>query len=81
MFKAGLTFAAIAIAAGLALASPASAQGKKVFFLLSHGGPSDAFWIDWNAGATKACEQFAYNSGSVAPRARNPMSAGCSSSS
>src|SRR5438105_15551912 len=58
MFKAGLTFAAIAIAAGLALASPASAQGKKVFFLLSHGGPSDAFWIDWNAGATKACEQL-----------------------
>ena len=24
---------------------------KKMFYLLSHGGPSDAFWLDWNAGA------------------------------
>ena len=31
---------------------------KKTFYLLSHGGPSDAFWLDWNAGATKACEQL-----------------------
>ena len=26
--------------------------------MLSHGGPSDPFWVDWNAGATKACEQL-----------------------
>ena len=58
MYKSGLTLAAAAIAVGLALASPAGAQEKKVFYLLSHGGPSDAFWIDWNAGATKACEQL-----------------------
>jgi simple sugar transport system substrate-binding protein len=38
--------------------SPGSAADKKVFYLLSHGGPSDAFWIDWNAGATKACGQL-----------------------
>ena len=29
-----------------------------MFYLLSHGGATDAFWIDWNAGATKACEQL-----------------------
>ena len=39
--------------------SPAEAQDKKVFYLLSHGGASDPFWIDWNAGATKACDQLA----------------------
>jgi simple sugar transport system substrate-binding protein len=58
MLKAGLTLAVAAIAAGMSLASPASAQDKKVFFLLSHGGASDPFWVDWNAGATKACEQL-----------------------
>lgn len=58
MLKAGLTFAAAAIAAGMCLASPASAQDKKVFYLLSHGGASDPFWVDWNAGATNACEQL-----------------------
>ena len=58
MLKAGLTFAAAAIAAGMYLASPASGQDKKVFYLLSHGGASDPFWVDWNAGATNACEQL-----------------------
>ncbi|TIL54299.1 MAG: ABC transporter substrate-binding protein, partial [Mesorhizobium sp.] len=33
-------------------------DAQKTFYLLSHGGPSDAFWIDWNAGATKACDQL-----------------------
>ena len=52
LFAAGIFTAAAAVA-------PAQAQdGKKVFYLLSHGGPSDAFWIDWNAGATKACDQL-----------------------
>jgi len=52
LFAAGLFAAAAAVA-------PAQAQdGKKVFYLLSHGGPSDAFWIDWNAGAEKACQQL-----------------------
>jgi len=59
MLKRSLIFASIAVAAGLAFAAPVSAQDKKVFFLLSHGGASDPFWIDWNAGATKACEQLA----------------------
>ncbi|KQT53834.1 MULTISPECIES: substrate-binding domain-containing protein [unclassified Aureimonas] len=43
-----------------ALAAPGHAQeARKTFYLLSHGGPSDAFWLDWNAGAQKACEQLA----------------------
>lgn len=51
--------AAVAILAGAALAATAAqAQDSKVFYLLSHGGPSDPFWIDWNAGATDACEQL-----------------------
>ncbi len=54
--------ASLAIAAGLALAStgPAAhaADGQKTFYLLSHGGPSDAFWLDWNAGAQKACDEL-----------------------
>src|SRR5579883_1378760 len=57
MTKRGLAAAAAAMI-GLALASPGSAAEKKVFYLLSHGGPSDAFWIDWNAGAVKACDQL-----------------------
>ena len=48
--------AAAAVLAGVAFCSAAQAQdGRKTFFLLSHGGPSDAFWIDWNACATNAC--------------------------
>lgn len=54
-----------ALAATLAsatLAVPAVAQEtgeeEKVFYLLSHGGESDPFWIDWNAGAMAACEQL-----------------------
>lgn len=44
----------------LTLALPAMAQDDaKVFFLLSHGGPTDPFWVDWNAGVTAACEQLA----------------------
>jgi len=39
-----------------ALAGPAAAQDKQVFYLLSHGGESDPFWIDWNAGVNNACE-------------------------
>jgi simple sugar transport system substrate-binding protein len=59
MLKLGLSLAAAALAGVVAMAAPASAQaGKKVFYLLSHGGPSDAFWLDWNAGATKACAQL-----------------------
>ncbi len=46
-------------AAIAALAAPALAQDDRpVFYILSHGGPSDAFWVDWNAGATAACEQL-----------------------
>lgn len=58
MRKTQLSIAAAAafIAASI-FAGPAGAQ-EKTFYLLSHGGPSDAFWIDWNAGATKACEQL-----------------------
>ncbi|RVB40504.1 ABC transporter substrate-binding protein, partial [Mesorhizobium sp. M7A.F.Ca.CA.004.05.1.1] len=60
MLKFGLKLAAAAtVFAGIAFASPAMAQdGQKTFYLLSHGGPSDAFWLDWNAGATKACDQL-----------------------
>lgn len=60
MFKYGFKLAAAALLVGAALAPAAQAQdGKKTFYLLSHGGPSDAFWLDWNAGATKACEKLA----------------------
>ncbi|MBZ9991052.1 substrate-binding domain-containing protein [Mesorhizobium sp. BH1-1-5] len=60
MLKFGLKLAAAAaVFAGVAFGSAAqAADGQKTFYLLSHGGPSDAFWIDWNAGATKACEQL-----------------------
>lgn len=51
-----LGWAAALIAA--TLVSPASAAEKKVFYLLSHGGPTDPFWVDWNAGAVKACDQL-----------------------
>lgn len=48
-----------AMLAGAALMAPAHAQDEqKVFYLLSHGGPSDAFWLDWNAGAEQACQQL-----------------------
>jgi simple sugar transport system substrate-binding protein len=54
-----LAVAGLAGAAALATGWPAAAEGaQKTFYLLSHGGPSDAFWIDWNAGATKACAQL-----------------------
>jgi simple sugar transport system substrate-binding protein len=57
------TYARLAAAAGFVLAISASyaahaEDAQKTFYLLSHGGPSDAFWLDWNAGATKACEQL-----------------------
>jgi simple sugar transport system substrate-binding protein len=60
MLKFGLKVAAAAAMLAATLAVPqAQAQDKqKTFYLLSHGGPSDAFWIDWNAGATKACDQL-----------------------
>ena len=58
MFKLALSAAIAGLAASLAFTAPAAAQDKKVFYLLSHGGPSDAFWIDWNAGATAACKQL-----------------------
>jgi simple sugar transport system substrate-binding protein len=56
--KRGLLIAAAAALAASLFSSPGSAADKKVFYLLSHGGPSDAFWINWNAGATKACGQL-----------------------
>ncbi|RVA04377.1 ABC transporter substrate-binding protein, partial [Mesorhizobium sp. M7A.F.Ca.US.001.02.1.1] len=58
MLKFALKLAAAAtLLAGVSLSAPAMAQdGQKTFYLLSHGGPSDAFWLDWNAGATKACD-------------------------
>ena len=59
MLKSISSLAAAALLACAGLATPAQAQdGQKTFYLLSHGGPSDAFWLDWNAGATKACEQL-----------------------
>lgn len=53
----GLMAAAL-IAAGTMTMTATAQEAKKTFYLLSHGGPSDAFWLDWNAGATKACEQL-----------------------
>ncbi|NGO52319.1 substrate-binding domain-containing protein [Allomesorhizobium camelthorni] len=58
MLKSTVKFAAAALLACAAFATPGQAQEEKTFYLLSHGGPSDAFWLDWNAGATKACEQL-----------------------
>lgn len=58
MSKLIRSLAIAAVVAGAALAGPAQAQDTKVFYLLSHGGASDPFWIDWNAGATKACTQL-----------------------
>lgn len=58
MFKLGLSIAAAGALLGAATISPAGAEEQKVFYLLSHGGATDAFWIDWNAGATKACAQL-----------------------
>ena len=59
MLRLGLSVAAAALAGLTLIAAPAAAQdAKKTFYLLSHGGPSDAFWLDWNAGATKACAQL-----------------------
>ncbi|TIP52839.1 MAG: ABC transporter substrate-binding protein, partial [Mesorhizobium sp.] len=60
MFKFGLKLAAAAaVFVGVGFGSAAQAAGsQKTFYLLSHGGPSDAFWIDWNAGATRACDQL-----------------------
>ena len=47
------------ITAALTLAAmPVMAQDR-VFYLLSHGGPTDPFWVDWNAGVTAACEKLA----------------------
>ena len=55
-------YATLAAAAGFVLASSGyaahAADSQKTFYLLSHGGPSDAFWLDWNAGAQKACDQL-----------------------
>jgi simple sugar transport system substrate-binding protein len=55
--KRGLV-AAAAVMISAVLSSAGSAADKKVFYLLSHGGASDAFWIDWNASAVKACDQL-----------------------
>jgi simple sugar transport system substrate-binding protein len=52
------TVAALALIAGTVCLGHAQAQAKKVFYLLSHGGASDPFWVDWNASATKACRQL-----------------------
>ena len=58
MQKRTLSALAAGLVAGVLMATPSEAQDKKVFYLLSHGAPSDAFWIDWHAGATKACDQL-----------------------
>src|SRR5690349_14615862 len=58
MLKLALSVAGGTVLLGAVVAAPADAADKKVFYLLSHGGATDAFWIDWNAGATKACEQL-----------------------
>lgn len=44
-----------AAACAAALATPAVADEGQTFYLLSHGGESDPFWIDWNAGVRNAC--------------------------
>lgn len=59
MFKKMVKLAAAAFLASAAIVATSHAQdAKKTFYLLSHGGPSDAFWLDWNAGAQNACEQL-----------------------
>jgi simple sugar transport system substrate-binding protein len=58
MLKLGLSLAAGVALVAATLSAPVEAADKKVFYLLSHGGATDAFWIDWNAGATHACEQL-----------------------
>jgi len=59
MRKSRPLFAAIGALLGAMAFSPAHAAGKEdVFYLLSHGGATDAFWIDWNAGATQACAEL-----------------------
>lgn len=59
MTKLGLSVVAAAMLLGTTFIAPAVAQDQKVFYLLSHGGASDPFWVDWNAGATAACTQLA----------------------
>lgn len=60
--KTVIKLAAATLLACAALVSQGNAQeAKKTFYLLSHGGPSDAFWLDWNAGAQRACDQLAAN--------------------
>ena len=46
MLKLGLSLAAGVALFGATFAAPADAADKKVFYLLSHGGATDAFWID-----------------------------------
>lgn len=47
------------VASALALvAGSALAQDTKTFYLVAHGGESDPFWIDWNAGAQSMCTQL-----------------------
>ena len=58
MVKFGVKLAAAAALLAMAITAPQAQEQQKTFYLLSHGGPSDAFWIDWNAGATKACDQL-----------------------
>ena len=58
MHKARLNIAAAAAFIAASFVAVSAHAQEKTFYLLSHGGPSDAFWIDWNAGATKACEQL-----------------------
>ena len=58
MAKLGLKLAAAAALLAMAITAPQAQEQQKTFYLLSHGGPSDAFWIDWNAGAAKACDQL-----------------------
>jgi simple sugar transport system substrate-binding protein len=40
------------------LAGPLAAQDKPTFYVISHGGETDPFWIAWNQGAQQACEQL-----------------------
>ncbi|WP_309085496.1 substrate-binding domain-containing protein [Chelativorans sp.] len=53
-----LTAAAVLLAVGGVHSAAQAQEAKKVFYLLSHGGESDPFWIDWNAGAQSACRQL-----------------------
>jgi len=53
-----LTAAVALLASGLTQPAAQAQESKKVFYLLSHGGESDPFWIDWNAGAQAACRQL-----------------------